>query len=182
MTQTTGEDLSEQDLSVPRAAARREHVPLGILHMIGATIVFAVSSATSKWLVDIYPVIFLLEGHALPGYWRHHDYQAEYRLVSDPGEGEAVAAGDERRNTTPGAQTVPWRVGKSGFRELRRQIRSGRLVPLETVRLTEHSSFREAMKAGVEALVDEADFDSVLDIITARRPNNVTPLPILGES
>lgn len=37
-------------------ATRREHVPLGILYMVGATIVFAVSSATSKWLVDIYPV------------------------------------------------------------------------------------------------------------------------------
>ena len=149
---------------------------------MGTCIDLALLFAACLELVDIYPVIFLLEGHALPGYWRHHDYQAEYRLVSDPGEGEAVAVGDERRNTTPGAQTVPWRVGKSGFRELRRQIRSGRLVPLETVRLTEHSSFREAMKAGVEALVDEADFDSVLDIITARRPNNVTPLPILGES
>jgi drug/metabolite transporter (DMT)-like permease len=36
--------------------ARREHVPLGILYMVGATIVFAVSSATSKWLVSTYPV------------------------------------------------------------------------------------------------------------------------------
>jgi drug/metabolite transporter (DMT)-like permease len=39
-----------------RAATRREHVPLGILYMVGATIVFAMSSAVSKWLVDIYPV------------------------------------------------------------------------------------------------------------------------------
>ena len=37
-------------------ATRREHVPLGILYMVGATIVFAMSSAASKWLVDIYPV------------------------------------------------------------------------------------------------------------------------------
>src|SRR5215831_8187791 len=36
--------------------ARREHVPLGILYMVSATIVFAVSSAVSKWLVAIYPV------------------------------------------------------------------------------------------------------------------------------
>src|SRR5262249_37960954 len=36
-------------------ATRREHVPLGILYMVGATIVFAMSSATSQWLVDIYP-------------------------------------------------------------------------------------------------------------------------------
>jgi len=56
VTQATGEDFGNNDLSAPPAAARREHVPLGILYMVGATIVFAVSSATSKWLVDIYPV------------------------------------------------------------------------------------------------------------------------------
>jgi drug/metabolite transporter (DMT)-like permease len=36
--------------------ARREHVPIGILYMVGATIVFAVSSAVSKWLVASYPI------------------------------------------------------------------------------------------------------------------------------
>ena len=39
-----------------RVATRREHVPLGVLYMVGATIVFAMSSATSKWLVATYPV------------------------------------------------------------------------------------------------------------------------------
>ena len=37
-------------------SARREHIPLGILYMVLATIVFAGSSATSKWLVARYPV------------------------------------------------------------------------------------------------------------------------------
>ncbi len=37
-------------------APRREHVPLAILHMVGATMMFAGSSAVSKWLVDRYPV------------------------------------------------------------------------------------------------------------------------------
>jgi drug/metabolite transporter (DMT)-like permease len=35
---------------------RREHVPLAILYMIGATIVFAASSAVSKWLIETYPI------------------------------------------------------------------------------------------------------------------------------
>jgi drug/metabolite transporter (DMT)-like permease len=39
-----------------KLATRREHVPLGVLYMVGATIVFAISSATSKWLVATYPV------------------------------------------------------------------------------------------------------------------------------
>jgi drug/metabolite transporter (DMT)-like permease len=35
---------------------RQERIPLGILHMIAATIVFAGSSALTKWLVATYPV------------------------------------------------------------------------------------------------------------------------------
>jgi len=51
-----------------KATTRREHVPLGILYMVGATIVFAISSAASKWLVDIYPVgevLFTRSGFSL---------------------------------------------------------------------------------------------------------------------
>jgi drug/metabolite transporter (DMT)-like permease len=44
------------DRRVAGRPARREHVPLGILYMLGATIVFAASSATSKWLVARYPI------------------------------------------------------------------------------------------------------------------------------
>jgi drug/metabolite transporter (DMT)-like permease len=36
--------------------ARREHVPLAIFYMNGATFVFAASSAASKWLVQSYPI------------------------------------------------------------------------------------------------------------------------------
>ena len=37
-------------------APRRDHVPLAIAYMIGATMMFAASSAVSKWLVEKYPV------------------------------------------------------------------------------------------------------------------------------
>jgi drug/metabolite transporter (DMT)-like permease len=36
--------------------ARRERIPLGILYMVAATVLFAGSSAASKWLVEVYPV------------------------------------------------------------------------------------------------------------------------------
>jgi drug/metabolite transporter (DMT)-like permease len=43
--------------SVERSVStRREHIPLGITLMVGAGILFAGSSATSKWLVATYPV------------------------------------------------------------------------------------------------------------------------------
>jgi drug/metabolite transporter (DMT)-like permease len=44
------------DRRVSGHAARREHVPLAILYMIGATVVFSGSSAVSKWLVASYPI------------------------------------------------------------------------------------------------------------------------------
>ena len=50
MTEITPTDL--QTL----APARRERIPLGILYMVGATVMFSVSSALSKWLVASYPV------------------------------------------------------------------------------------------------------------------------------
>src|SRR5258708_876011 len=43
-------------VTVSAKPMRREHVPLGILYMVAATIVFAVSSAVSKWLVASYPI------------------------------------------------------------------------------------------------------------------------------
>ncbi|HEY6259157.1 MAG TPA: DMT family transporter [Xanthobacteraceae bacterium] len=51
MTAATTSEVQESD-----AAKRREHIPLGILHMVGATIVFSISSACSKWLVATYPI------------------------------------------------------------------------------------------------------------------------------
>jgi drug/metabolite transporter (DMT)-like permease len=49
-------EASSPDLVMPANSARKEHVPLAILHMIGATIVFSASSAASKWLVASYPI------------------------------------------------------------------------------------------------------------------------------
>jgi drug/metabolite transporter (DMT)-like permease len=48
--------MSEASLIVSAQPPRREHIPLGILYMVGATIMFAASSAVSKWLVASYPI------------------------------------------------------------------------------------------------------------------------------
>jgi drug/metabolite transporter (DMT)-like permease len=55
-------------LIVSAKPQRREHIPLGIVYMIGATVMFAASSAVSKWLVASYPigeVLFTRTGIAL---------------------------------------------------------------------------------------------------------------------
>ncbi len=47
------------------AAARDNHVVRGIMFMIGATVMFAISNASSKWLVAIYPVGEVMFGRSL---------------------------------------------------------------------------------------------------------------------
>ncbi len=42
--------------ATPAERPRTERIPLGIAYMIGATVMFASSSAVSKWLVERYPV------------------------------------------------------------------------------------------------------------------------------
>jgi len=49
-------EATSSDLMVSAQPERREHVPLGILYMVGATTLFAASSAASKWLVASYPI------------------------------------------------------------------------------------------------------------------------------
>jgi drug/metabolite transporter (DMT)-like permease len=47
----TATEKAEQADAAP---IRREHIPLGILYMVGATVLFAGSSAAAKWLVASY--------------------------------------------------------------------------------------------------------------------------------
>ena len=46
--------------SLDRAASRADRIPLGILFMLGATVMFAISSALSKWQVAEYSFIEVL--------------------------------------------------------------------------------------------------------------------------
>ena len=52
-----------------------------------------------------------------------------------------------------------------------------RLFPIESVELTTHGSFWDAVDKGVENLRDQGEFHSMVDIQRARE-DNVTPLPI----
>jgi drug/metabolite transporter (DMT)-like permease len=49
-------ETSRTEVRAPDRPAQREHVPLAILYMLGATIMFSASSAVSKWLVAYYPI------------------------------------------------------------------------------------------------------------------------------
>jgi len=145
----------------------------------GTCIDLALLLASCLELIDIYPVIFLLEGHALPGWWRHPDFRDEYAAMSDDRLADVVNA-DASENSVASAQVVSWHTGKASHAEIKRWIHQRKLVPIETVRMTENCGFVEAIEAGVEALAKRSDFDSMIEIVTARF-EQVTPLPMLKE-
>ncbi|RTL34232.1 MAG: hypothetical protein EKK53_26890 [Burkholderiales bacterium] len=145
----------------------------------GTCIDLALLFAACLELIDVHPVIFLLKGHALPGWWRHPSYQQEYQKMSAANYSEVVDA-DASGNSAANAQAKSWHTGEASWAEVARWVRERKLVPIETVRLTEHCGFIEAIEAGVQALSERSDYDSMLDIITARRAQ-VTPLPLLGD-
>jgi hypothetical protein len=142
----------------------------------GTCIDLALLFAACLEYVDIYPVVFLLEGHALPGWWRHSDFRDEYLEMPQAQSAEVVLM-NANENPMANAQTVAWHTGKASWPEIRRWIRQRKLVPIETVRLTERAGFVEAIESGVAALAERRDFDSMLEIVTARH-NGVTPLPV----
>lgn len=160
--------------------SQRLRMPSTILeHRAGTCIDLALLFAACLELIDVYPVIFLLDGHALPGWWRHPNFRDEYFEM--PAENFAeIDQSSASENTVANAQVVAWHTGKASWPEVRRWIRERKLVPIETVRLTEHCGFVEAIEAGVQALRERKDFDSMLEIITART-EQVTPLPVLKE-
>ena len=161
--------------------SQRLRTPSTILQSRSGTCIdLALLFAACLELIDVYPVVFLLNGHALPGYWRHHQFQDEYRSAKFDSPSGPITA-EAGRNSSSSVQRYAWQaVGQGAYREILARIRARQLVPVETVRLTEHCGFVEAIEAGVSALSDAGDFHSVLDIVTARTMK-VTPLPISGE-
>ena len=159
--------------------SQRLRMPSTVLaERAGTCIDLALLFAACLELVDIYPVVFLLEGHALPGWWRHSSFRDSYMQMTGNYSGAVQA--DASGSSAANAQAVPWHAGRASWGEVRDLIRQRKLVPIETVRLTEHCGFIEAIEAGVDALCDRADYDSMLDIITARQ-RQITPLPLLKD-
>lgn len=144
----------------------------------GTCIDLALFFAACLELVDIYPVIFLLNDHAFPGYWRSNAAHDKFREAR-PTQVQEIIKATEKESTVSGAQRESWYLGKSTYSEIVQLVNAHQLVPLETVRLTENGGFAEGMEGGRENLRVKRDFAGMIDMVIARE-ENVTPLPILG--
>jgi hypothetical protein len=146
----------------------------------GTCIDLALLLAGCLELVDIYPVLFLFQDHACPGYWRSAEYQATFLDMSE----ELASRTDTsraRESGPAGSDVREWEFNESAYAEILREIRDERLVPLESVRLTENAGFWEAVEAGTANFRRKSDFCVMIDVAAART-HLVTPLPLREEA
>lgn len=146
----------------------------------GTCIDLALLLASCLEYVEIYPVIFLLSDHAFPGYWRDEAYFDRFveALAETDGSTPGGTGGQPAQRA---GQRYSWYLERAHFGEILAEIHAGRLVPLETVGLTERVGFEQAAEQGAGNLTSRRRFQAMLDILSARWDENsrVTPLPLL---
>ena len=136
--------------------------------------------------IDINPVIFLLDGHAFPGYWRSEDDYDKFLRIGSAPKGPAKAASEKEQkypwSMTEREQKYPWSIGRASYGEIIEYVKAGSLVPIESTLLTAKDSFRNAVEQGHENLRSRREFNSMIDVRLARdnESNPVTPLPLGG--
>lgn len=143
--------------------AQRLRSPSEVLETRRGTCVdLALLLASCLEYVDLYPVIFLLEGHAFPGYYRS---EQTYWKVRDWALQESFSSKEL------------WLFGQEFYGMLIQLVRQGELVPIETVGLTERRGFWDAIEQGGVNLRSKSSFQFMVDIKLARECD-VTPLPL----
>ena len=131
--------------------------------------------------IDIYPVVVLLTGHAFVGYWRSEEqYEAFLEMRRLPSTVPAPGDPAARAAAVPFVDQYGWRLTRLQYEEIMTHIASGDLVMLEATYLTSASSFAEAVEEGRANMRSKRQFDSLLDVRSARSATPpVTPLPII---
>ena len=121
--------------------------------------------------IGLHPVIFLIWGHAFPGWWRNPDEMiigAEMKEMPSSEERLKLENGDG------------WVFDKRIFGEFLARLNNGSLAAIESTELCNAGGFFNALNATQGHFSDIAIFDAMIDIKKARiEPNPVTPLPIV---
>jgi hypothetical protein len=143
----------------------------------GTCIDLALLLAACLEYVEIYPVIFLLHGHAFPGYWRSDRDHQDFLL--ERGEPKDAASCDGRTGLVgaTGDRKPAWYI--EDYDVVLPLVREGKIRPLETVWLTRRGSFGDALEEGMKNLRSKNDFEALIDVHRARQ--EVTPIPIPDE-
>lgn len=160
--------------------AQRLRSPSEIFRGQAATCIdLALLFASCLEFVGIYPVLFLIEGHSFPGYWRSDKAwwrMKQFRFEPQAGNGAAAPALLPNAAISSG-QSEEWMFdGVGNLVELLRYVQDGSLVPFESTYVASKRGFYAALEEGSARLHPDT-FDSMVEIQSARGAN-VTPLPL----
>jgi len=152
----------------------------------GTCIDLALLLAACLEYIDIDPVLFLLPGHAFPGFWRTHEFYQQFKLAQETAGGrQAGDTGTQHAAAAADALPSGWvhrtNADASGpvFTEVVARLTTHHVVPLETIGMTSGTAYRDAVKGATNRLgLVEADamLQSMVDIRAARE-SSITPLP-----
>jgi len=162
-------------------SAQRLRIPTEIIEgRRGTCIDLALLFAACLEYIDIYPVIFLLKNHALPGFWRRPSFQDDFRKVAERSQKTPTGAEPSQLSTV---QEWPWYFSKNAYEEIMEEIDldNQRLFPIETVGLTQRAGFKDSILSAIDKLknekgIAEFEFEGMIDI-TQARGNSITPIP-----
>ncbi|MBC8087671.1 MAG: hypothetical protein H7Z40_10425, partial [Phycisphaerae bacterium] len=156
-------------------ASQRIRTPTEIVASeFGTCIDLALLTSSCLEAVEIYPVVFLLTGHAFPGYWRTSDARDQFlQRVIQMSAGERGV--ETSKDKTPAEER--WYFERKNLKEIQREIKANRLVPLESVGITGRASFAGSIEDAHAYFDSDGDFEAMVDIMAARA-GNVTPIPL----
>jgi hypothetical protein len=144
----------------------------------GTCIELALLLASCLEYIDIYPVLFLLTGHAFVGYWRGEDLYQRFLAFKDIEPG--LADRSETSMAVTAASKLPgYILDQSQHLEVRQRVFERQIVPLEATWLAMRGGFESAAEEGRKNLRLRREFQAMIDVRLAR-DRDVTPLPMLG--
>ena len=164
------------------ATSQRVRSPSRVLaERRGTCLDLALLVAACLEAIGLDPVVCLMRGHALAGYWRTRDARERW---GPAGGGRMDLSAAEPwpvdMDYSPAPHAFSWMIsGREGCAELARPMAEGALVPLEATGLTRGMSLGGAEMEGMKWMGDASRFEAMLDIQSARaHPDPVTPLPL----
>jgi hypothetical protein len=92
---------------------------------------------------------------------------------------ETTTSAGQPPGSSPTVPRYGWYLGPDTYEEVLQLVRDRKLVPIESVWLTQRGSFWEAIDEGLKNLRSKREFNAMIDIMLARR-NRVTPMPLRG--
>ena len=142
----------------------------------GTCIDLALLLASCLEWIELYPVVFMTELHAFPGYWMELKYHEEFMSIQNQ-----LTNGSSQ--TSMKHERYPWISGGENYAEIKQYIDEAKLIPLEAVSLTANESFNTGYETALKYFGEEdidpnaelGKFEAMFDVVAAR--SFVTPLP-----